>query len=434
MAPLNTDENMVYAQGLAVFDKPSINSGVMSYEWGHYRPTSQITDTGVVEFNIPGTANSYIDLQCSRLQVKGKIVKEGGGDLTGDDKVGLVNIPLHSLWRQVDISLQQNVISATVGTNYSYKAYLDTILSSSEDTLTYQTTSQLFYKDQAGFMDDTTQTFNSGLLERASFTSNSKVIQLEGGIFLDLAQQSRFIPNGVEISLRLWPNKAPFTLMSDNSDEKYEFKVTGAVFKVCHVNVSPAILVGHAAALKNSPMYFPFNQSDIKCFAVAKGLYEFSADNIFQGNVPSSICVGVVSSKAFIGSYNKNPFNFEHFDCNQIALYVDGHSVPSLPLAPDYKNNAYADAYLSVFGYMNEDSSTAISYREYKDGYCLYKFRIAEPVRDSYMPIPKRAHTRLYMKFSEALPESVTVIVYASFPRVMKIDESRNVTFEDIYR
>ena len=429
MGTLDHNNNDVgYVEGLALFDKPTINSGVTAYEWTHYRPTSQLTDTGVLEFNIPGTANSYVDLHCSRIQIKGKIVKKGGGDIGKDDTVGLVNIPLHSLWSQVDISLQQKVISASVGTNYAYKAYLDTILTKGEDTLEYQSTSQLFYKDLANFMDDTTTSINTGLQERAGFTANSKTLQLEGPLFLDLCQQKRFIVNGVQINLKFWPNKAPFTIMTSKKDAGYEFKVTGAVLKVCHVNVSPAILVGHAAALKNSPMYYPFNQSDIKCFSVSKGLYDFNADNIFQGDVPATICVGVVSSKAFVGAHDKNPFNFQNFNCDVCAFYVDGHSVPSQPLTPDYKSGAYADAYLSVFGYGNDNTNTAITFKEYKEGYCLYKFRLAEPVKDSYMPLPKRGHTRLYMKFAEALPESVTIIIYACFPRLLQIDESRNVT------
>lgn len=432
MAPLdNTSTNnsdLGYVEGLALFDKPSVNSGVIAYEWTHYRPTSQLTDTGILEFNISGTANSYVDLQCSRIQIKGKIVKRDGSDIDENDSVGLVNIPLHSLWSQVDISLQQKVISASVGTNYTYKAYFDTILTGNEDKLEYQSTSQLFYKDTAGFMDDSSTTINTGLLERSSFTANSKILQLEGPLFLDICQQKRFIVNGVEINFKFWPNKTPFTLMTSQKDTGYEFKVTGAVLKVCHVNVSPAVLVGHAAALKHSPMYYPFNQSDIKCFSISKGLYDFNADNIFPGGVPATVCVGIVSSKAFIGSYDKNPFNFQNFNCNVCAFYVDDHSVPSQPLTPNYKSDAYADAFLSVFGYGSENTNTPITYKEYKEGYCLYNFRLAELVKDSYMPIPKRGNTRLYIKFAEALPESVTVIVYARFPRILEIDESRNVT------
>ena len=417
-----------YVEGLALFDKPSINSGVTSYEWTHYRPTSQLTDASILEFTIPGTANSYVDLQCSRIQVKGKIVKKDGASIEEEDLVGLINIPLQSLWSQVDISLQQRVISASVGTNYSYKAYFDSILTGDEDKLDYQSTSQLFYKDTAGFMDDTNGVSNAGLLERIAFTGNSKILQLEGPLFLDLCQQKRYIVNGVEINLKFWPNKPAFSLMTGKKDLGYEFRVTSAVLKVCHVNVSPAVLIGHAAALKHSPMYYPFNQSDIKCFSVSKGLYDFSVDNIFQGDVPATICVGLVSSRAFVGAYDKNPFNFQNFNCNVCAFYVDGHSVPSQPLTPNYKSDTYVDAFLSVFGYGKEYSNTPINYKEYKGGYCLYCFRLAELSKDSYMPQARRGHTRLYVKFADPLPESVTVVVYARFPRILEIDESRNVT------
>jgi hypothetical protein len=39
--------------------------------------------------------------------------------------------------------------------------------------------------------------------------------------------------------------------------------------------------------------------------------------------VPSRVVIGFVDSEAVAGSYKLNPFNFEHFNLNQIYLFVD---------------------------------------------------------------------------------------------------------------
>ena len=76
-----------------------------------------------MEFSIPGTSASYIDLRKTRLHIKAAIKKENGSLVGKDDLVGFVNLSLHALFRQVDIALNQTIITA--GVNYSFKSILD---------------------------------------------------------------------------------------------------------------------------------------------------------------------------------------------------------------------------------------------------------------------------------------------------------------------
>ena len=39
-----------------------------------------------------------------------------------------------------------------------------------------------------------------------------------------------------------------------------------------------------------------------------------------------------------------------------------------------------------------------------------------------------KGHVRLSIRYSEALKETINVIVYAKFPEILSIDQSRNVT------
>jgi len=468
-----------YLPALALFEKPSINSGIIAYKWVQYRPISQISNSGLLQFTISGTSNDYVNLQNSYLQLKGYIANSRGVAITQKDDVAFENLGIQSLWSQVDISLQQKVISSRVGTNYAYKSYLDVLLNSSLDQMENQLTSQLFYRDTAGLMDGGNG--NAGYRLRKRFTENGEEIQLEGPLYLDICQQERPILNGVEINLKFWPNKPSFFLSSIRLEKGYYFKITDATLNVCMVEVSPAILVGHAAALKESPALYPFHQSDFKAFSIPKGQYEHSIDNIFQGDIPSDLTVALVSSQAYIGSYNKNPFNFDNYDCAYCGFFINGISTPSQPFEPLYNNDAaarrrfrratpitpkktkpskpskpanaqpgegddggvpttvipkseaYMNAYLSLFGQKYASSTDIpISRLEFPHGFCIYKFQIGENIKgeeSDFISIPHRGHTRLTLKFKEALPESVTVIVYAHFPRILQIDETRNVVF-----
>ena len=100
-----------------------------------------ISDGGVVEFSVPGTSVDYISL--GRLHIK-YIITDGEGDKIKDerdihgvptannDQVALVNFSLHSIFKQINLSLNQKLISPDVGVNYPYKALIDLLLGSSK--------------------------------------------------------------------------------------------------------------------------------------------------------------------------------------------------------------------------------------------------------------------------------------------------------------
>ena len=70
-----------------------------------------------------------MDLQNTKLRIKARILREDSSPITDDDNGSFVNNTFRSLFNQCDISIQQNVITANVSTNYAYKAVLDVLLS-----------------------------------------------------------------------------------------------------------------------------------------------------------------------------------------------------------------------------------------------------------------------------------------------------------------
>ena len=112
---------------LLLFSLPPSDTALQSREWIEYRPVNQITGSIVLDFNIPSQSSSYISLKNSRLNVKLRLTINDGNPLKDGEVVGLVNLPLQTLFRQVDMTFQQTQMSHT-STNYPYKAYIDTIL------------------------------------------------------------------------------------------------------------------------------------------------------------------------------------------------------------------------------------------------------------------------------------------------------------------
>ena len=415
----------IHDDALALFQRPEVETATQKKEWITVRPINQLTEGAAIEFNIPGTSMTYIDLKNILLHITLKIVKEDGSNLESTDKVGLVNNALHTIFSQVDVNVKQHPTSE-IGSNYPYKAYLDHLLSATNQ---HDLECALFVKDdEADDMDDTDPGgSNSGLYDRHKFTMLSKELDLTGRIQVDLCQQNRLIPNGVPLNIKLWQSSDAFRLSAKMGvAEKYKLKIVQASLKVAYVKLNPSVIIGQSDTLKSTEAMYPYTRSAIKTYAVPSGQYSFITDDLFQGEVPQQLIVGLVQSAAIHGSYYKNPFNFKHFDCNYAGFFVDGQSTPFQPLQPNYKGDQYVDAYQRLY-WDSAVRAIHISRTNFKGGYCLYVFN---PNGDNNERSGERAHTRLELKFSEALPSTCTVVVYAKFPALMKIDASRNVTLE----
>ena len=423
------DRSLVgYTPNLSLFDAPPVDAATDLVQWQDYRPTNLMAKSSPIEFNIPGSSSHYLDLKRTRLYVKAKMTKPTGEKIGIDDKIAFTNLSLHSMFRQVDVSLQQQIISPGVGTCYAYKAYFDTILDSENNNNPGILQSQLFYKDSAHFMEDVDIIGqNKGFSARCSLTLLGQSVDMEGGIFSDLCQQDRLLLNGVPVRVKLFPNTDPFVIMSSGAAD-YEFQIEDAVLKVCQVSLNPGIIVGHSEALLKSPALYPYNQSNIKSYTIPTGSFSWEADDIYQGNVPSRMVIALTTAAAFSGSYNKNPYNFHHQNLNFIGLYVNNQSIPSQPLTPNYKNNCYVNSYFTLIKDATKSRSDFINRVDFNGGYAIYLFSMKEKEGEAFTQLQRKGHTRLSMRFAEAPTEPLTVVVYSHFPAMLTIDQSRNVT------
>ena len=106
--------------------------------------------------------------------------------------------------------------------------------------------------------------------------------------------------------------------------------------------------MAHEKLLHEQPAMYPYLRSEIKTTSIATGQYGLSVDDLFQGLVPNKMIVGLVSSAAYTGDYDKNPFFLQHYDCNSLGLYIDGQSYPSQPLQPNYEADQFVDCYRTL--------------------------------------------------------------------------------------
>jgi len=144
-----------------------------------------------------------------------------------------------------------------------------------------------------------------------------------------------------------------------------------------------------------------------------KVVYDFAAiprrESLFSGQLPTSLVIGLVTNQAFNGHAESNPFNFQHFNLNEIALYLDGQQQhASRPIQPDYKPGQYNYKSLRqhVFGNRKlcKDEGVYINRDDYASGYALYAFDLSADLgEDDHFGLVLQGSVRLALKFAAAL-------------------------------
>ena len=173
-----------------------------------------------VQFTIPGNSSQYVKLSDSELHVKINIQKEDGmafDKSTERMEAGLpIDLILHSMWSSVDIKMNHALVS-TSGTDYMYKALLETLLTYNENAKKIQLANAGFSGDSGNFAQThpLVPPLNKVLRTRYIwFDENSVSVEFIGPLMADICNQDRLILPGVDIDIKLWPTQDEFRLMS----------------------------------------------------------------------------------------------------------------------------------------------------------------------------------------------------------------------------
>ena len=424
---------------LDIFSLPPTQRSIYDGEWTDIHPLVNWTDSGPIEFNIPANTEMYTDLANVQLYVKARIVKNSGADIAQDNYSGPVNNWLHSLFEQVEVTMGNTIVSSATHT-YPYRAYLENLLTMGSDAQESQMTSCLFYKDEIAHMEGTSckkkddqghnVPGNQGLKMRGGFTRESHPVEMIGRLHSDMFSQERLLLNEVPMRIKLIRSSNNFCIMSGAGGLKAV--IDEAVLWVRRVNISPAVYNAHNKDLNYGPAKYPIRRVICKYFQVPQGATSTNQENLFSGQVPTRVIVGCVEAAAFNGDFQKNPFNFQHMNIGEVALYISGRKEPIKALKPNFPDQSLLSyvSFLNGVGKWGRDEGCGFNRKEHPNGYCLFAWDLTPDLAGGYdhFQLKHDSSVRLQIKFSQALAAPANVIVYAEFENLIMIDKDRNVT------
>ena len=135
---------------LDMFSGPILDTSLIHGKTLTIYPSSVLTDTGPYDFIIPSDGVDFTDLPFTRLEGAIEIVKSDGTKLTDSDLNAYVNLLPHSLFKQVEVSINGQQVSDLSTPTYDYKCFIETLLSYPEDVKSTSLMLEHFNKDTLG--------------------------------------------------------------------------------------------------------------------------------------------------------------------------------------------------------------------------------------------------------------------------------------------
>jgi hypothetical protein len=398
-----------------------------------FHPLAAIQPGGPIEVLVKAEDNHYFDLNDSTMTVLAQITK-ANGDPTVEHTVGPINLPLHSIFKEVTADLNGTLVSDT-NNLYGYRSYFETALNFTKETQDTRLLVEGWIKDLAGKMDVANPAGdNTGLATREDEWNKSGVVQLIGRPHSDMFMQSRLIPPGLDLHMKFIPAAHEFVIMSAVNNENFKLVIKALTLTIKMKRLASEVELAHRELNRSRFMKLPYTRVQLKTLSIAANLTSVSFDTLFSGPLPDLMVIGLVSDPDYAGGYGRNPYNFRTFNVKKIELICNGISKPSDGYQPSWADFQYKKAYQTFqeqLGFGKGNQCVSLTPHEWANGYTFYVFKVTDGPIGSGTEGPRsragKGNIRLDIAFSAGNAENIKVIVYSQSFGLVEIDEFKRV-------
>jgi hypothetical protein len=405
-------------------------------QWVDIHPLNNLSTDGPIEFDINGSADEFIDLNNTMLQIRVKIVNAAGdADLVATDVVAPINNWLHSMFSDIILNISGKVVEGG-SHHYPYKAYLTNLLTHNKTSKETQLKTSGWYKDTANKMNEDA-TANNGLKERKALIGESKVVELCGPLLLDFMLQNKYLIPNTDWGLKLNRSKSEFQTMIKTGNTvvgratAVKVKIESAILHVRRVTALPSFVLEIENKLNFQNAVYPIQRTEMSTYTIATGSQSHVKESLFRGKMPKFVLVAPTRNDGYNGSYAQNPFNFQNFAINHIALYREGESIPFRPFTPDFANKMYMREYTALLQSLdlyNKTDDIDLDPTDFAGGYCIFGFNLTpNMVVSGQAQSSHDGNLRLEIQFKTATTHTLNIIVMGIFDGRVEITKQRNV-------
>ena len=447
---LSLGKDEVSSSAFDLFSKIEVENSIKAATKVTARPIATTTSRGPFNFCFPADPEKWTDCESLRLSGKVTLLKGDGSKFDADVKeISVVNNFYHSLFSSVVCTLNGVEITDPGGNWYSYKAYLETLLSYSDSTKTGRLATSLWQQDEQSKYDSlgsvdvafrtTTESQNRAYKLRKDTFKNSQTRYFNIPVHSDISTLRKYLPPDAKLEFEFRRTSDAFSLLSPYNPAYAQIHIEDLSLTLMRYTPTSAIKSYYSSKLSSiKKQILPIDRSFVKTYTVQTGQTDLSHYNFISGHqLPEQIIIGMVDQQSHSGEIAKNPFNFKHFNITQASIVVNGVHEPAEPHRINIDDNNYVNLYTDFLlncGISNEDRDFGVSEKDYIGGCFLLAFDRSKEKCNRFHRHPHDSGTiDINLRTSTNLPNTVTVIVYATYSSEIVLDDVNNVTIVNAF-
>ena len=405
-------------------------------------PLNYTSKHGPWQYHSPQDNKHFIDLNTLTWNGKIRVINKKDpispvitANQTKDITCSVVNNFIHSTVSKITYQLNDFQMGDSAPKSYSYRAYMDNLLSFSKGAKEQSLKYHGFEQDTPGSFEDvnklTASNTNSGFKKRSELFCTPNYFHFSVKLRIDLANIDQFLQPGVQLRFEIERNSDAFALLSDVGDDvTFEFEMKDSTIEFDKMIPTPEYLNHFETNILQEPLIYSYDKSQIHYFPYTANVNDLSIYSMFHTDkLPSYLVFGLVDNDAFDGSVSKNPYNFQHFNLKEFYLLVNGISVPTQPVKLDITSMDYHQTYVNEFldklKLKNSNDSIGISADDWINGSFFWIVDLnVDKCCNFHEHNSKGGTIHLKLQTKTALPKTTRLIVYSTSRERMSIDHN----------
>ena len=268
----------------------------------------------MLEIEITGDRNNFVDLQKIYLEIRCKVTQSNGADLRYDntdptvsDSPFLVNNSLYSLFSDCTLSANGLKIS-NADSSFAHKSFIGTEFSNCKGA------KDSWLKCQGYRFEN-----NPAAIDAADFTSQrelvreSREIWFYGPAGVEFFTCDKHLLSGVTLRLSYRCSHEDFLIISEDAAKHYKLQILEANLYVRKMTVTDHMLSAIESTLLKTPANYPYQEEITKTFLATAGQRSWQQEDIFAREPVRQIIIAFNTNIAFLGTNRTNPFHYQKF-------------------------------------------------------------------------------------------------------------------------
>ena len=317
---------------------------------------------GLISFTIMSRDNQFIDPYNTYVLITPSIKNPEGGNIparaTGAHNPVCNVLPVNGLgttmFKKLDVKLNGTTISFD-GNMYSHRAdiehrfsYPDTVKKGHLSMMVFDEEMEAF--DEINNADihwddaDPVEHAYPAILRRYLKGKASKNMYTIARIHSEIFEQPKLLPPNTVLDIDFDRHDSAFLLLTKHNNRNYILKMESCELLTRLVDMDEEIAAEiYPVSISGRSMLYPVCRVKMMYYSCGANVAELNNFNLLtmEGNLlPHRIIVVMVREDAVHGNYNRDPFNYQHFNLAEFSLKVGSEQTP----LPELKCNMDDDS------------------------------------------------------------------------------------------